>query len=573
MLSPKFFGPANRPRRWHNRHANSHSPLGSISPLVSGRCDCDVWFVPRKGGWFSGRVVPAPPDSRVMRGVVAMERKRWTKYVTDRRLQGLALILIGAAGLRQATLASSDNSGSSNVANNSNAYPLIAIARDFRPGHADFGAGVGDNLSFSVGNIASTLDANGRPSYVGGGKVVTASAKDAAGRYIMPAAVQAKPVTDFSINGASVSSSNPMVAKITIVGAAIVSGSTPCPVAMRVKVGNSYHEPFGAFSNKTAANVNDNRNPRTAVLPGTIAAGTSVSIDGQTWLPGSNSVYMTVNSANGGAQVKALRNGDSVPNTTGFAGQVSAKAMLTPYLDSTGKKIKLNSNQVIYLFELGTTSTTSSAFDMQDLVVLVDLATDPSYFQAPAPVVVTDACGNVVNDTAATFGDVNGGGIMSAATFSQWFSDVPGANASQRIFLSMNKGSDGVYSFSTSDFTPMDGELYGNQGASHNRGFTCSIDAVTGYKKCTGQFIEYAGAGDAWLFINGKLAMDMGGTHANGKQVVLLDRLNLTDGAEVRVNFFYAQRTSNNATFGLRTNLVLSTPNSVGTPGVSGMLD
>ncbi len=508
-----------------------------------------------------------------MRGVVAMERKRWTKYVTDRRLQGLALILIGAAGLRQATLASSDNSGSSNVADNSNAYPLIAIARDFRPGHADFGSGLGDNLPASVGNIASNLDANGLPAYVGGGKVMTAGAKDAAGRFIMPAAVQAKPVTDFNINGASVSSSQPMVAKITIVGAAIASGSTPCPVAMRVKVGNAYHEPFGAFSNKSAANVNDNRNPRNAVLPGTIAAGTSISVDGQTWLPGNNSVYMTVNSASGGAQVKALRNGDNVPNVTGFAGQVSAKAMLSPYLDATGKKVKLNANQVIYLFELGSTSTSSSAFDMQDLVVLVDLATDPSYFQAPTPVVVTDACGNVVNDTAATFGDVNGGGIMSASTFSQWFADAPGANASQRIFLSMNKGSDGVYSYSTSDFTPIDGELYGNQGASHNRGFTCSIDAVSGYRKCTGQFIEYSGAGDAWLFINGNLAMDMGGTHANGKQIVLLDRLNLTDGSEVRVNFFYAQRTSNNATFSLRTNMVLSTPNSVGVPGVSGMLD
>lgn len=514
-----------------------------------------------------------PPDSRVMRGVVAMERKRWTKYVTDRRLQGLALILIGAAGLRQATLAGSGTSGTTNVADTSTTYPLIAVARDFRPGHADFAAAVGDSLPTSVGNVAASLDTNGLPVYVGGGKVMSAAAKDASGRFIMPASVQAKPVTDFNISGASVSSSQPMVAKITVVGAAISSGSSPCPVAMRVKVGNTYHQPFGTYTSKTAGNVNDNKNPRTAVLPGTIAPGTSISIEGQTWMPTSSTVFMTVNSLLGGSQVKALRNGDTAPNTAGFAGQVSAKAMLTPYLDATGKKVKLNSNQVIYLFELGTTSLTSSAFDMQDLVVLVDLASDPSYFQAPAPVVVTDACGNVVNDTAATYGDVNGGGIMSAATFSQWFNDAPGANASQRIFLSMTKGSDGIYSYSTSDFTPIDGELYGNQSASHNRGFTCSIDAVSGYRKCAGQFIEYAGSGDAWLFINGKLAMDLGGTHAGGKQVVLLDRLSLTDGSEVRVNFYYAQRTSSNATFGLRTNMVLSTPNSVGTPGVSGMLD
>jgi len=504
-----------------------------------------------------------------MRGVVAMERKRWTKYVTDRRLQGLALILIGAAGLRQATLASSDTTGTTNVASTSNGYPLIAIARDFRPGHADFGAGLGDSLPASVGNIASSLGSDGLPTYTGGGKVMTAPAKDAAGRFIMPAAVQAAPVTNFNINGASISSSQPMAAKVTFVGAAMVSAYG---IAGRVNVGTTQYTPFGKFSAPNAYNLND-KPSQSVVLPGIIAPETKITVDGRSWRISDGRELMTINSANGGQQVVALRNGNSVPRTSGFSGQASAKVMLAPYLNAAGDKVVLKSNQVIYLFELGVSDKNSTAFDMQDLIVLVDLASDPSYFQAPAPVVVTDACGNVVNDTAATFGDVNGGGILSAASFSQWFADVPGANASQRIFLSMTKGPDGVFSYSTPDFTPIDGELYGNQSASHNRGFTCSIDAVSGYKKCGGQFIEYAGAGDAWLFINGKLAMDMGGTHANGKQVVLLDRLGLTDGAEVRVNFFYAQRTSNNATFGLRTNMVLSTPNSVGVPGVSGMLD
>ena len=38
----------------------------------------------------------------------------------------------------------------------------------------------------------------------------------------------------------------------------------------------------------------------------------------------------------------------------------------------------LSKNQAIYLFELGTTNTGSSAFDLQDLVVLVTLAVDPN---------------------------------------------------------------------------------------------------------------------------------------------------------------------------------------------------
>jgi fibro-slime domain-containing protein len=249
--------------------------------------------------------------------------------------------------------------------------------------------------------------------------------------------------------------------------------------------------------------------------------------------------------------------------------------MLAPYLDATGTKTKLKDNQVIYLFELATTDQHNATWDMQDLVVLVDLATNASFFTpiTTTTAASTDSCGTVLNDTSAVLGAANSGGIASAASFGQWFKDSPGNNVSARTFLSMTKDASGIFSFATNDFTPIDGEMYGNQGAAHNRGFTLSIDAGTTYKKCTGQFIEYAGSGDAWLFVNGKLVLDMGGTHAGGRQTVSLDRLGLTDGQEVRIQFFYAQRTSSNAAFALRTNMVLSTPNSVSVPGVSGIRD
>jgi fibro-slime domain-containing protein len=286
--------------------------------------------------------------------------------------------------------------------------------------------------------------------------------------------------------------------------------------------------------------------------------------------------YMQVNSSTGGAQVRALRNGDSAPNIAGYNGQTSAKTMLLPYIDPATRKVTLLANQVIYLFELGTTSTGSTAFDMQDLVVLVDLATDRSYFEqqqaaaAPAP---KDACGNEISDAAAAFGAASSGGISSAESFAQWFLDTPNQNTSRRLSIDMVRGSSNVYAFTSGDFAPINGELYGNQGLAKNRGFTFAFTGTCAYKKCAGQFFEYAGDTDAWLYVNGQLAMDMGGKHVGQSQFVDMDRLGLVDGETVTVHFFYAQRSDTNAAFSLRTNVILQTNSSVASPTVSNPFD
>jgi hypothetical protein len=70
-------------------------------------------------------------------------------------------------------------------------------------------------------------------------------------------------------------------------------------------------------------------------------------------------------------QVMALVNGDSVPNITPFANQSTIDAFLRGYIQN--EKISLPNNQVIYLFELGTTNKSDAAFDMQDNVVLATI--------------------------------------------------------------------------------------------------------------------------------------------------------------------------------------------------------
>ncbi len=459
-------------------------------------------------------------------------------------------------------------------------YPLLGVVRDFSPSHPDFVPGAADRLAHSAGNVAGALDARGLPVFSGAGMVVSTDAKDAKGRPIAPSLVAPGPVTNFSINGASVSSSQAMAAKVTVIGAAIsYGGEYDMPVTMQVHAGSAVSAPFGAFGGAISGNVNDGRNPRAHVMPSMITPGTAISIDGRAWTRKSSSglatrdsdwqSYMTVNSASGGAQVKALRNGDSAPSVGGFLGQLSAKAMLSKYINTTTKKITLEPNQVIYLFELGSTSTSSSAFDMQDLVVLVDLATDPSYFetQGSSPSCVT------INDTGAVRGSGDAGGISSASAFSMWFDNRAGYNVSALRTVSLVRGTDGVYSYSTPDFHPIDGDLYGNGTSAHNRGFTYAVDASFSYCGCTGQFFEYTGDGEAWLYINGALVMDVGGVKVGARQYVDMDRLGLTDGQKVSLKFFTAQRSTTSAALGIKTNIVLETTAGLNVPPVSGLHD
>ncbi len=68
------------------------------------------------------------------------------------------------------------------------------------------------------------------------------------------------------------------------------------------------------------------------------------------------------------SQVEVLVDGSLVPDILPFHDQNEIEFFLQKYV--VDGKIKLADNQVIYLFELGTTNKNSSAFDLQDNVVL-----------------------------------------------------------------------------------------------------------------------------------------------------------------------------------------------------------
>ncbi len=184
-------------------------------------------------------------------------------------------------------------------------------------------------------------------------------------------AIQNPPSFDFDIDNNVVKPQQDFVAKVTVLGAAIKSGSNDVPVSMKVTIGNTVYEPFGSYHSSSNGNVNDSNNPRRHVFSETHRANTAITISAQSWISGDSYIDTTSNASS--QQVKVLRNGDNVPNIQGFEGQSNILHFVNDYIDTTTDKIRLADNQVIYLFELGTTNLSSSAADFQDLVVLITL--------------------------------------------------------------------------------------------------------------------------------------------------------------------------------------------------------
>ena len=146
------------------------------------------------------------------------------------------------------------------------------------------------------------------------------------------------------------------------------------------------------------------------------------------------------------------------------------------------------------------------------------------------------------------------------ANFDQWYNDVAGVNLSTTISLPMTETSpgSGIYEYSNSSFFPIDGMLWGNEGRPHNYHFTMEVHTEFTYQ--TGQSFSFTGDDDLWAFINGELAMDIGGVHGAISDSVDLDTLGLTDGTTYDFDIFFAERHTSESNFNTQTSIVFTNP-------------
>ncbi|MDZ8054697.1 MAG: PEP-CTERM sorting domain-containing protein [Aulosira sp. ZfuVER01] len=142
------------------------------------------------------------------------------------------------------------------------------------------------------------------------------------------------------------------------------------------------------------------------------------------------------------------------------------------------------------------------------------------------------------------------------AAFDQWYRDVPSVNLSKPYTITLDEiGNSGLYTYSNKSFFPIDGQLLGNQGNSHNYHFTYELASKFTYKG--GETFKFSGDDDLWVFLNKKLAIDLGGVHQTEEQSVNLDTLGLTPGETYDFNLFFAERHTTESNFSITTSIAL----------------
>lgn len=155
--------------------------------------------------------------------------------------------------------------------------------------------------------------------------------------------------------------------------------------------------------------------------------------------------------------------------------------------------------------------------------------------------------------------------IESAASFNDWYTDVEGVNIRFSHTLTLQPSTDGsgtyFYDSAPGRFFPADGQgfndLVDSRGERHNFHFTTEAHVRFTYEP--GDKFTFSGDDDMWIFVNGKLALDLGGLHSPLLATIDFDAqaeaLGIEPGEVYHMDIFHAERHTDDSNYRVETNI------------------
>lgn len=147
--------------------------------------------------------------------------------------------------------------------------------------------------------------------------------------------------------------------------------------------------------------------------------------------------------------------------------------------------------------------------------------------------------------------------VSGAASFNQWYRDVPGINMATTAVLPLVENPPGTFTFDNQSYFPLDGIGFGNEGNPHNFHFTSEIHTTFTYHG--GESFQFSGDDDVFVFVNGKLAIDLGGVHDPLTGTIDFDaraaEFGITPGGTYQLDVFHAERHTVASTFKMTTTI------------------
>lgn len=154
---------------------------------------------------------------------------------------------------------------------------------------------------------------------------------------------------------------------------------------------------------------------------------------------------------------------------------------------------------------------------------------------------------------------VSSGLFSSKASFAQWYRDVPNINYrfEKTIDLDVIDQANEIFHYKNSDFFPIGNNegfgaetLNGNE-LKKNFWFTTEVRLQFTYQR--DQSFRFSGDDDLWIFIDGKLALDLGGVHSIMEGTIDLnavgDQMGLVPGTQYSMDIFHAERHTTRSNF------------------------